>query len=165
MWGVAKDELVLGVEGGGALPDHLNVAKPGLQRSLHVLVTPLLYWCPLPPTYSHSHTLDLVSCPLWRMHNELLQATLKNSNAQCYHAPAQTSALHSSKPRCCACLTVLRVHQLTQESTGRCITTHLAPCSKTPQQVLTGMMTKAKRQACSSWFSPVCSGAPGRVTA
>ena len=64
MWGIAKDELVLGVERGGPFPDHLNIAKPGLQRSLHVLVTPLLYGCPLPPPCTHSHTLDLVSCPL-----------------------------------------------------------------------------------------------------
>ena len=54
MWGVSKDELVLGVKGGGPLPDHLDIAKPGLQSGLHVLVTPLLYGGPLPPAYTPS---------------------------------------------------------------------------------------------------------------
>ncbi len=49
MWGVAKDELVLRVKGGGTLPDHLHIAEPGLESSLHVLVTPLLNGSPLPP--------------------------------------------------------------------------------------------------------------------
>lgn len=50
MGGITKYVFVFRVERGGALPDHLHIAKPGLERRLHVLVTPLLDWCPLPPT-------------------------------------------------------------------------------------------------------------------
>ena len=48
MGSVAKDAVVLGGDGGAALPDHLHLAKPGLQGSLHVLVAPLLDRRPLP---------------------------------------------------------------------------------------------------------------------
>lgn len=54
MRGIAKDESVLRVKRGAALPDYFYIAKPGLQGSLHVFMAPLLDECRFPPAYEQS---------------------------------------------------------------------------------------------------------------
>ncbi len=49
MRGVAKNVALVGVQGLAALAHHLHRPKPGLQRSLDVLVDPQLCPGPLPP--------------------------------------------------------------------------------------------------------------------
>ena len=49
MRGVAKNVALVGVQGLAALAHHLHRPKPGLQRSLYVLVDPQLCPGPLPP--------------------------------------------------------------------------------------------------------------------
>ena len=49
MWCVAENELVMGVKPAGPFPDHLHIAKPGLEGGLHVDMAPFLNGCPLPP--------------------------------------------------------------------------------------------------------------------
>lgn len=46
---ITKNVFVFRVKRGAAFSDHLHLAKPGLERCLHVLVTPLLNRCPFPP--------------------------------------------------------------------------------------------------------------------
>jgi len=72
MRGVAKDEPVLGVKRGGSLPDYFYIAKPGLQRSLHVFMAPLLDECRFPPAYIHSAVHDTISSVNYKADRRLL---------------------------------------------------------------------------------------------
>ena len=58
---VAKDELVVGVKPAGPFPDHLHIAKPGLEGSLHVDMAPFLNGCPLSPACTAQKSLRQIA--------------------------------------------------------------------------------------------------------